>query len=1461
MASPSRTPVPAVPASGGPGSPAYVFGTALREARTAQEWTRTWLTHVAVVQPTDMHTLSTALYALSRVAAAPDDEPWHASSAAVQLFDRIHAAVHTLPPMPSAGGPARHLLSLFASCVHLLRSVPLSESATHPVSVAYLQALAALARALSAYSAWPHGSGFRDLSQLFQASVDIFLHLAQPATGRSLAAGDTAVAVFALIQQCVTRMPQALAAVSARAPGVPLEPDAAFRLTRLAHTLSVVAVHPELHPHLAHGPGALVAQLAAFIAHETTTPALTLSIVDWHQFISTMCRTVPAVASVSLDLTLLQRLPLAAASVGGAAPQTPDQPPSSLLPLIHVRQWLEQVAARIQWPSNSSSNSSSSSASDPAVMSPPRLLRLLQEVGRIWAAPANVMGTLTETMLLSAGGTQAAPQTRALVQRIVSQFDIWAHGMVTASITHQTEVALRRGMPAAQTLSWSTWHAMWSVVHRLMPPVTVTTAAAGGGGGGGDRYAATMLLQFMPFVSAAVAALRSSGASGPAVGSPPAPATLHQELDLLHWLGQVSQTDLLHEAHRFHATRPATVANGASGTTTYRRSAVPVIASSPTVASTTTGKSMANLLWDLPESSTWSAPSQSLYLFASPRTQQYCALVHGLTQRMALFLPHLSVPELTNLWLLFHRYVRYVYRWCAHGRIGVHVCVVRGWVDVWSLVHVCGRAHLCLGCLSVDGSETSQATGILVQFIRVAGAFRSVKFRRRIFATAVASLDAIANRAAIVFTGPSECSGTALIWHAASGNGSVRFTWSVISSRVVLLCVRTSYCSCCCCCCVCFVCVLCRDTMNLVCGWVCFDVCASLCISRLTTVPATVSLEVLSRLMHALSTANFRVEASILIILQAFRRACHLLWQQHVTASTHPHSAAVARDGPWPVLAERLVAMLQHLCLLRAFDLSPSTAALCRRHVAQSLHVLFSLDVARQLHVQSLAPTLMGSSPHGLVLADLLPSDGKIMLLQTFYTLHGLASASGAASSVPPVAHILTDTLDPALTQAWADETQPLVSVLAAGGKSAGPSDWLTAWAITDGRPGALGSDVAGREFAAMCLACPPVFLRGSLQQLRVTTTVHRSQIQQDVTAVLRTMLRHQPSRVMETHVSAVVEAATTTTTTTTIAAAAAVAPVASAIAPALTTSGVSGGTLPASPFMAAVQRVSLAKTTTAVAVPGSTPLPAPTVSTPMPALAPTTPTVSATSPVAWHLEAEFMTEIGYSVDIAILPLRIAIQIEGPSHYYRGGEELRVKPHAHGPSLPVSLVSSSPAAVPVGATAAAIQVEGRDTPSSHPVVVTSGSASANAPLNVQASGGQEEDASSAVLRIDLQPDRTSESERARQRKVTRQLDRMQRHAAVEGVADPTVPSQTKHFVDEEARGENRTLLVSALQRYQHLQDAGWTVLSVPYFTWRAQPTLKEKVRLLGKLHPVLAELERCSAAAPRREGPHHPLVL
>ncbi len=226
------------------------------------------------------------------------------------------------------------------------------------------------------------------------------------------------------------------------------------------------------------------------------------------------------------------------------------------------------------------------------------------------------------------------------------------------------------------------------------------------------------------------------------------------------------------------------------------------------------------------------------------------------------------------------------------------------------------------------------------------------------------------------------------------------------------------------------------------------------------------------------------------------------------------------------------------------------------------------------------------------------------------------------------------------------------------------------------------------------------------------------------------------------------------------------------------------------------------------------------------------------------------MTEIGYSVDIAILPLRIAIQIEGPSHYYRGGEELRVKPHAHGPSLPASLVSSSAAAV--GATAAATQSdEVRDISANH----TNG-ASASASASASSSSMVQNDATPAVLRIDLQPDRTSESERARLRKTTRKLDRAQRHAAAEGVADPTAPGQTKHFVDEEARGENRTLLVSALQRYQHLQDAGWTVLSVPYFTWRAQPTLKEKVRLLGKLHPVLAELERRSAAAPS----HH-LVL
>jgi hypothetical protein len=80
----------------------------------------------------------------------------------------------------------------------------------------------------------------------------------------------------------------------------------------------------------------------------------------------------------------------------------------------------------------------------------------------------------------------------------------------------------------------------------------------------------------------------------------------------------------------------------------------------------------------------------------------------------------------------------------------------------------------------------TQATGILVQFVRVAGAFCGIKFGRGIFAAAVAPLDAVATRAAIVFAGPSQCPGTAFVWHGAGGNGSVRVVCSQMSYFRVL---------------------------------------------------------------------------------------------------------------------------------------------------------------------------------------------------------------------------------------------------------------------------------------------------------------------------------------------------------------------------------------------------------------------------------------------------------------------------------------------------------------------------------------------------------------------------------------------------------------------------------------------------------------------------------------------------
>ena len=200
------------------------------------------------------------------------------------------------------------------------------------------------------------------------------------------------------------------------------------------------------------------------------------------------------------------------------------------------------------------------------------------------------------------------------------------------------------------------------------------------------------------------------------------------------------------------------------------------------------------------------------------------------------------------------------------------------------------------------------------------------------------------------------------------------------------------------------------------------------------------------------------------------------------------------------------------------------------------------------------------------------------------------------------------------------------------------------------------------------------------------------------------------------------------------------------------------------------------------------------------PISAPPLPAVSSAQPEFTIVE-EHLTECGYVVDIAIFPYRIALQLEGPTHFFRGGAEIRT--------------------------------------------LASGAAPAAASASVAGSRFTVNAASSAPddnLRIDIQPDRTQVELTRALRKSKQRKQSAERPAHSDAPASVQSSSASNAIIDSEVRAENRSLGPKTLMQYQHLADSGWTVVSLPYFTWMACSNARQRTQLLASLHPALAVL-------------------
>ena len=159
------------------------------------------------------------------------------------------------------------------------------------------------------------------------------------------------------------------------------------------------------------------------------------------------------------------------------------------------------------------------------------------------------------------------------------------------------------------------------------------------------------------------------------------------------------------------------------------------------------------------------------------------------------------------------------------------------------------------------------------------------------------------------------------------------------------------------------------------------------------------------------------------------------------------------------------------------------------------------------------------------------------------------------------------------------------------------------------------------------------------------------------------------------------------------------------------------------------------------------------------------------------------------------------LSVEGPTHFYRGGQEVRITAHANSSTIDNPFVEPR-------------TLEGR---------------SSIAPITDE-------------LSIDLRPDR-SRLERHQQRAQFGARTRAAKHHVTNSTS-PQTPTIThpNTIIDSDARAENRTLLPSVLLKYQHLADAGWKVVSLPHFVWRACRTAQSRKLLLSSLDSRLAKI-------------------